>query len=250
MKSSIVCGLAIMLSMATFAVAEPSASQEPSASKESSASKEPSASKELSASKESSTSKQSSAGEVAYGACASCHGAAGQGNAALNGPALAGQSEAYLVRQLQHFKQGIRGSDPRDVYGQQMLAMVTTLGDEEAISNVASHLASLSIKKPLAQGTESLALDLRNGANQYNGYCGACHGAKAEGNEALNAPQLAQLDAAYLKRQMQNFQQGVRGAHPKDRYGKQMAMMANTLANEKDLDDVIGFITGVAITKR
>ncbi|MCZ6831624.1 MAG: cytochrome c, partial [Gammaproteobacteria bacterium] len=72
--------------------------------------------------------------------------------------------------------------------------------------------------------------------------CGACHGGKAQGNPALNAPRLAGLDSAYLKRQYQNYVAGIRGAHADDRYGKQMAMMATLLSTEQDLDDVIAFI--------
>ena len=50
------------------------------------------------------------------------------------------------------------------------------------------------------------------------------------------------LDAAYIKRQHRNFRNGLRGAQPQDRYGRQMALMATTLASERELDDVIGYI--------
>lgn len=48
---------------------------------------------------------QSSAGVPA---CASCHGKSGQGNGQF--PRLAGQHEAYLVKQLQAFRSGLRAS--------------------------------------------------------------------------------------------------------------------------------------------
>ena len=41
--------------------------------------------------------------------------------------------------------------------------------------------------------------------------------------------------------QYQNFQQGLRGKHPDDTYGRQMQVMANSLPTEKDLDDVIAY---------
>ena len=56
------------------------------------------------------------------------------------------------------------------------------------------------------------------------------------------------LDAGYLKSQMQNFQQGVRGTHPDDKYGKQMKMMSNSLPSDKDLDDVIAYIQSLAVS--
>ena len=102
----------------------------------------------------------------------------------------------------------------------------------------ASYVASL----PKSVGATPVRGDLHNGNNLYQGKCGACHGGKAEGNPALKAPRLTGLDAAYLKRQFAYFRDGVRGTHPQDLPGRQMALMAKTLPTERDLDDVIAFI--------
>jgi cytochrome c553 len=179
------------------------------------------------------------AGEKLYTSCVACHGANGEGNVAMNSPALAGQNEAYLVRQLNHFKAGIRGADAAEIMGAQMRAMAATLTDDAAVGDVAAYIASLPIAK---RAEDPAQADLRNGENQYNGACGACHGGEAQGNVGLSAPRLAGLGSAYLKRQYQNFGSGVRGSHPDDRLGKQMQMMATMLGSEKDLDDVIAFI--------
>ena len=58
----------------------------------------------------------------------------------------------------------------------------------------------------------------------------------------MNAPRLAGLDEAYLRRQYANFASGVRGSHEKDRLGRQMQMMATMLSTEKDVNDVIGYL--------
>lgn len=178
------------------------------------------------------------AGKELYGACAACHGVGGEGNAALNGPALNGQTEAYIGRQLTHFKSGVRAGDSRDTLGVQMAAMASTLVDEAAIANVAAYIASLP---PTFVSTKAEG-DLRSGNNYYQGNCGACHGGKAEGNALLNAPRLAGLDTDYMIRQYKNFSQGIRGAHPDDKWGKQMKFMANSLPNEAALQDVVAFI--------
>lgn len=175
-----------------------------------------------------------------YQPCSACHGDAGEGNAALGAPALAGQEPTYLARQLSHFKAGIRGGDARDTPGAQMKAMAAPLSDED-ISGLAAYLAGLP--RPVPETAEG---DLKKGNNLYHGNCGACHGGKAEGNPALNAPGLAWLDGAYLKRQYRNFQQGLRGKHPEDTYGRQMQVMSNSLSTEKDLDDVIAYIHTLA----
>ena len=180
--------------------------------------------------------------EPKYQPCAACHGDAGQGNIELKAPALAGQEPAYLARQLQHFKAGIRGGDPRDTQGAQMKAMATALSEEDILL-LSDYLAALPQPDPVA----SAAGDLKNGNNYYHASCGACHGGQAQGNPQLNAPALVSLDAAYLKAQFQNFQQGVRGDHPDDKYGKQMKMMSGSLPSEKDLDDVIVYIQTLAV---
>jgi cytochrome c oxidase subunit 2 len=176
--------------------------------------------------------------EIFATTCAACHGAGAQGNPALGAPALAGQGAGYLERQLNDFRSGLRGSGPKDSFGNQMRAASATLADGKAIAAVSAYLASLPppVVKPAANA------NLRNGNNFYQGKCGACHGGRAEGIASMSTPRLSGLDAAYLTRQFHNFRQGTRGSSPKDRYGRQMAMMAGTLPKDSDLADVIAFI--------
>ena len=87
-------------------------------------------------------------GDVAHGRelyknCVSCHGAKGEGNASLNSPALAARSDWYLVTQLSNFQKGLRGVDERDTYGAQMRAIVVTLPDEKAITDVVAYINTL-----------------------------------------------------------------------------------------------------------
>lgn len=72
--------------------------------------------------------------------------------------------------------------------------------------------------------------------------CSTCHGARAEGNRDLNAPKLAGQASWYLLRQLRDFRSGVRGAHEKDVYGKQMIPFATALANEDATRDVVAYI--------
>jgi len=182
--------------------------------------------------------------QAKYLACAACHGDVAQGNAELGAPALAGQGAVYLQRQLQHFKAGLRGTDPRDTRGAQMKAMSATLTDDDILL-LTEYLAALPQTTPVS----SAAGDLKNGNNFFHATCGACHGGQAQGNPGLNAPALAMLDAVYLKTQYQNFRLGIRGAHADDTYGRQMKMMSNSLPSDKDLDDVIAFIQSQAVAQ-
>lgn len=185
-------------------------------------------------------------GKEIFGAtCVACHGANALGNPAVGAPALAGQSAAYLERQLNDFRSGLRGANPKDSFGAQMRAASATLSDGKAIAAVAAYLASLPAPavKPAANA------DLRNGNNFYQGKCGACHGGRAEGIASMSTPRLSSLDAAYITRQFHAFRQGTRGSNPQDRYGRQMAMMAGTLPKDSDLADVIAFIHSLGAAK-
>jgi cytochrome c553 len=177
-------------------------------------------------------------GNQLYAQCAACHGNKGEGNTTLNAPAIAGQSAEYIERQLRNFRTRRRGADKSDAPGVQMQAAATALPDDATVTKIARYVATLP-KTVTAAPTSG---NLHNGNNLYQGKCGACHGGTAEGNVSLKAPRLAGLDAAYIKRQFAHFRDGVRGTDPQDTPGRQMAMMAKTLATERDLDDIIAFI--------
>ena len=72
--------------------------------------------------------------------------------------------------------------------------------------------------------------------------CASCHGLQGEGKSVLNAPKLSGQGGWYLKRQLQYFKTGARGTHENDIYGKQMASMAMTLADDAAIDDVVAYI--------
>ena len=74
--------------------------------------------------------------------------------------------------------------------------------------------------------------------------CAACHGAAGEGNEALGAPTLVNLDDWYARRQLEHFRAGVRGSHPDDAFGQTMAAQSAALGDALDIDAVLAQIDG------
>lgn len=173
-----------------------------------------------------------------YSQCVVCHGDKAQGNVLLKSPALAGLSAEYITRQLQHFSSGVRGTHKSDTLGQQMLAISKLLDLNKDVPALSAYLESLS---PVNSVPETSG-NLKNGSRYYQGKCGACHGGKAEGNSSFKAPKLAGQNIDYLRRQMQNFVNGVRGTHPEDKLGRQMAMMAKTTSG-KELEDILHYIS-------
>lgn len=60
----------------------------------------------------------------------------------MNTPRLRQQHDSYLQRQVVHFRQGVRGSDPTDRYGKQMKMMAATVNDAELL-DVLAYISSL-----------------------------------------------------------------------------------------------------------
>ena len=180
-------------------------------------------------------------GQALYAICATCHGANAEGNVALNSPRLSGQEAWYIDRQIHNFKHGIRGAHADDEYGQQMAPMAAVLADANAIRNVSHYIQSLPVD--IFEQEDALAKrgEAERGKKLYV-TCGTCHGRNGEGNYATNSPRLTGQQDWYLKRQLNNFKQGIRGAHRKDLFGPQMGSMSRMLRNEKDIDDVVAYI--------
>lgn len=82
-------------------------------------------------------------GKTLYASCSSCHGALGQGVASMGAPPLAGQSDWYLVAQLQHFAASRRGYDPRDSWGQQMQGAMSVLQTTDDYQAVVAYINTL-----------------------------------------------------------------------------------------------------------
>ncbi len=177
------------------------------------------------------------AGATQYAVCMACHGPGGEGNPALNAPRLAGQNALYIRRQLHNFRNGLRGTHEKDSYGAQMRAFAAMLPDDTAIRDVAAYVESLPGHAPQATVTG----DVKRGKSLYT-TCAACHGVNGQGIWALNAPRLAGAYDWYLVRQLQNFQQRIRGAHRQDFYGWQMGVMADILADDRAINDLVSYI--------
>jgi cytochrome c oxidase subunit 2 len=82
-------------------------------------------------------------GKKLYTVCAYCHGGDGMGRQALNAPRIAGSSDWYLARQLQYFKDGVRGAHQNDFYGFQMGLMSQSLQDEQSVNDIIAYINTL-----------------------------------------------------------------------------------------------------------
>lgn len=177
------------------------------------------------------------AGQAQYAVCAACHGAQGEGNPSLNSPKLAGQQAWYVERQLNYFKQGIRGGEG-DTNGAAMIGMANMLASDEAVRNMAAYIATF----PDTPSTPTITGDVANGADIYERNCAACHLDNGAGTWYTDAPKLAGMSDWYFVTQISNFRAGIRGLHPQDAYGEQMVSMATAMSGLEEINDVAAYI--------
>lgn len=165
-------------------------------------------------------------------ACVGCHGAQGEGNAAGGFPRIAGQSAAYLGKQLGAYANGARVNPIMQPIAQAMNAVqirdvsayYASLGDAPAAAPAA---ADTSGTKPAAGGldrgrTLSAIGDSALGVQA----CANCHGPGGVGNQPAY-PYLAGQHANYLTAAMAAWKNGAR----KTDSSGQMTHIAQALAD-------------------
>ncbi|MEE8557672.1 MAG: c-type cytochrome [Myxococcota bacterium] len=178
-----------------------------------------------------------SRGEALFDLCAQCHGPEARGDARYLAPAIAGLSEWYVIAQLKKFRSGARGTHPDDISGMRMRPMSLTLANDSDLELVARFVAGLTPTRPAA----TLAGDPMKGKGHF-ALCAACHGPKAEGNQALNGPPLAHSNDWYLLDQLKKFKAGIRGSDSRDPIAIMMRPMAMALPDEQAMRDVVAYI--------
>lgn len=143
--------------------------------------------------------------------CAACHGLDGNSVVGM-WPKLAGQHQAYIIKELVHFRNGDKGGrkDPS------MIAMAQNLSDQD-IQELAIYY---STQKPIAGSTKpeflTLGEKIYRGGNLKTGVsaCIACHGPSGEGNVPANYPKLSGQQAEYTVIQLKQFREGSRSTDP------------------------------------
>jgi cytochrome c553 len=125
--------------------------------------------------------------------CARCHGQGAIGDARNVIPALAGQREAYLIKQLADFTELERES-------QDMHAIVAraALNEPQAWTDVAAYLSKLpAVQFPETADGEGVEL----GEAIFHEQCASCHEEDARGDDDGFVPSLRDQHYSYLVRQ-------------------------------------------------
>ena len=186
-----------------------------------------------------------SAGARIYYACVTCHGQNGEADEARQTPALAVLPAWYTAAQLRAYRAGWRGAVNEDFIARKMTLFAEALASEQALEAVAEYAAGLrrsSSSPGTADQTDSIPAPPDAITARHFEACASCHGLKGEGIEPLGAPPIAGQPAWYLKRQMEAFSGGSRGAQRDDAYGRQM----RAAPSPSDPDERIALIRYIA----
>lgn len=155
-------------------------------------------------------------GRAKAASCAGCHGEDGN-SVSPEWPKLAGQGEAYIIKQLTNFKSGARQNAI-------MNGMAAALSEQD-MADVAAFFASQ--KRKIGNANKDLLSQgekLYRGGNSASGVsaCLGCHGPSGAGNPAAKFPSLGGQHATYVANQLKGFKDGVRTNDP----SKMMQMVA------------------------
>ena len=184
------------------------------------------------------------AGQAKSATCMGCHGLAGN-STIPNFPKLAGQSEAYIVKQLQYFKSGERGNA-------MMAGVALSLSDQD-MEDVAAYYSIQTISENSAKGSEEM---IELGRKIYVGgkmdtqttACIACHGPKGKGIPTAGFPSVAAQHADYTSSQLKAFRQySINQQTDSDgveRVNEMMNNVAMGLTNE-EIDALSQYIAGL-----
>jgi cytochrome c oxidase subunit 2 len=143
----------------------------------------------------------------------------------------------YLRRQIDAFAAGRRGVHPDDAAGHEMQPVAARLQNSGQLDQVVTYVGQFASKPPAV----TITGDLDRGKMLYSA-CAACHGERAEGTAALNAPALSGRTDWYMVTQLKNFAAGVRGGDELDSPAAQMRAAALALPDTSAINDVVAYI--------
>ena len=145
-------------------------------------------------------------------ACATCHGAAGQGQGAAGFPRLAGLNAGYLAEQLRSFHAGTRMNPIMAP-----IAKLLSASDAQALAGYYAALPAINATGDAAAAAPVIAAGktLAQTGDWKNGVpaCAQCHGVAGLGVGAT-FPQIAGQSAVYISNQLAAWQAGTRKNDP------------------------------------
>jgi cytochrome c553 len=176
------------------------------------------------------------AGRAKAATCAACHGVDGN-SVNPEWPMLAGQHEAYIVRQIRAFKAGERTEVT-------MKPFADTLSEQDML-DVAAYFSS---QRPAPKGADPALVNLgqqiyRAGiAERGIAACIGCHGPAGDGNPLAAYPRLSGQHATYVIKALGSYKVGARTS---DTDLNQMMRNEVALLTDDEIRAVASYVQGL-----
>jgi cytochrome c553 len=167
--------------------------------------------------------------------CADCHGAQAWGDPLAVVPALAGQRELYLLKQLVDFAELDRAAPEMH-----RLMARAQLGTPQAWRDLAAYLAGQTGNERAEHGDGTA---LAQGERLYREACAACHGRNGAGSDLAAVPDLRSQHYSYLVLQLRSIDTGHRYNVAEDAYE---ALIGLSAADMRSVADYLSRIPGRA----
>lgn len=129
--------------------------------------------------------------------CAHCHGTDGNSTSSAY-PSLAGQTRAYLYKQIKAFKDGERKNS--------MMSPSVGVLEEQDMQDLAEYFSSQTLNRSTAKTDPAIVAEGKKIAEQAQ--CAACHQAGYRGLDGF--PRLSRQKYPYLVKQLKDFRDGAR----------------------------------------
>ncbi|HEV2620903.1 MAG TPA: c-type cytochrome [Frateuria sp.] len=176
------------------------------------------------------------AGQGKAAACGACHGMDGNSSDAQY-PKLAGQNEAYIVRQLTHFKAAQRQNPI-------MMGMAAPLSEQD-MHDLGAYFASKRSLPGVADAAlveQGEKLFRQGDTDRGIPACMACHSIDGRGNPGAAYPQLTSQHAQYVEKTLKSWHDGTTWGD--DAQAKIMPSIAKKL-DDKDIAALASYVEGL-----
>lgn len=174
------------------------------------------------------------AGKDKSAICVACHGPDGNSPTPI-WPKIAGLSEAYVLKQLLAFKNGVQG----ERYDPTMYGIVQNMTPQDFV-DLAAYYATQQMTMGVARPDNiSLGQKLYRGGNLLTAVpaCAACHDAAGLGNYLAKIPRLGGQNSQYIVDQLHKFKNMTRGNNMMNDIAKRMT--------DQEIEAVANYVAGL-----
>ena len=169
-----------------------------------------------------------------FAICTACHGAQAEGNQDAQRAEARGSGRlVHRAAAAELQARRARRATTATLSASRWRRFASMLDRRRGVSNVVAYIA---LAARHARADASVERQSSSAARSCTRPAQRATATRARASGRTNAPRLAGMSDWYLARQLENFRQGIRGTHPQDFHGAQMALAWRGLAQGRAVD--------------